>query len=216
MFYLFKKIFKGNTLVRALMNKKCEEISLTDKSVLDLGSGAAPGSYHEFFKHPAKEVLTADMKSGDNNHKSLDFEKDPLPFESGTFDAVLSFNLFEHIFNHAQLVKETHRVIKKDGELIGFVPFMVNFHPDPQDFFRYTESALKKVFESAGFENVKIDIIGGGPFFVNYNNIVLSVPKLFRIIILPFYLFMDWLFLKLRPNARRRYPLGYFFIATKK
>ncbi len=215
MISMIKSIWRGKTLLRTLLNKKCQDVSLLNKKVLDLGSGQKAGTYHDFFKDKAQEVFTADMKSGYENHRALDFEKDPLPYDAETFDAVLSFNLFEHIFNHAQLISEVFRVLKNDGELIGFVPFLINYHPDPQDYFRYTEDALRDIFKRAGFSDSKIEIIGGGPFMVNYNNLVLSLPKILRVILLPLYLFLDKVFLKLRPQAKRRYPLGYFFIVKK-
>lgn len=210
-----KSIWQGKTLLRTLLNKRCEEVSLLNKKVLDLGSGQKAGTYHDFFKDKATEVFTADMKSGYENHRALNFEKDPLPYDSETFDTVLSFNLFEHIFNHAQLISEVFRVLKKDGELIGFVPFLINYHPDPHDYFRYTEEALREIFIRAGFSDSKIEIIGMGPFSVNYNNLVLSMPRIFRVILFPFYFFLDKTFLKLRPQAKRRYPLGYFFTVKK-
>lgn len=215
MISILKSIFSGKTLLRTLMNKRCESVSLLNKKVLDLGSGEKEGSYHQYFKDKAETIVTSDMKIGGENHKSLNFETDDLPFNDQEFDVVLSFNLFEHIFNYQKLINETYRILKKDGELIGFVPFLVNFHPDPNDYFRYTEQALNKIFQNANFSEIKIETIGNGPFSVNYNNIVLSVPKIIRVIILPFYLILDILFLKLRPNARKRYPLGYFFIVRK-
>ncbi len=213
--YLFKSIWNGKTLLRTLMNRRCSSVDLSGKIVLDLGSGSKKGSYHDFFQRKAKEVMTVDIKEGDKNHVSVNFETDDLPFEDGKFDTCLSFNLFEHIFNYQRLVSETYRVIKSGGELIGFVPFLVNYHPDPHDYFRYTEESLGIIFKNAGFKEISIEKIGKGPFYVNYNNIVLSIPRILRVVILPLPLILDYCFLKLRPAAKKRYPLGYFFTAKK-
>jgi len=214
---LFKEIWAGKTIPRIMMNDRCRSVSLQDKKVLDVGAGGAPGSYHEYFLSPAKELLTTDMKVGKKNesHKQLDFEVDKLPFESGSFETVLAFNILEHIYNHKHLVSEMNRITVPGGELIGFVPFLINYHPDPHDYFRYTGEALEKIFEECGYVDVQIEEIGRGPFTVNYNNIILSVPKIFRILLLPFPILLDSIFLKLRPTAKKRYPLGYFFLAKK-
>ena len=212
---LIKDIWKGKTMIRIMMNDRCRTISLKDKKVLDIGSGSKMGSYHDFFIEKSDDVVTSDMKDGENNHRQLDFEKDNLPFEDGEFDTVLSFNLFEHIFNYNHLIGEINRVTKKEGELIGFVPFLLNYHPDPHDYFRYTKDSLEKIFNHNGYSKISIEEIGNGPFTVNYNNVVLSVPKIFRVLLLPFPLILDKIFLKFRPAAKDRYPLGYFFIAKK-
>lgn len=212
---LIRFIIKGQSLVRALMNKRCCDIDLENKKVLDLGSGKKLSFYHSLFKTKPKSVFTTDLKQGGDNHVSINFEKDKLPFNEFEFDAVLSFNVFEHIFNYNFLISEIYRVLKKDGELIGFVPFLLNYHPDPKDYFRYTEEALFEIFKNNGFSNIKIEIIGKGPFYVNYNNIMLSLPKIFRLVLLPAPLVLDYLFIKLKPKSIKRYPLGYFFVVKK-
>lgn len=212
---MLKALFRGQTVTRALMNERCSTVSLEGLHVLDLGSGATKGSYHKYFFRPAAQVYTADKKQGVAMHAQLDFEVDALPFDTDQFDAVLSFNLFEHIFNIRHVLKETERVTKSGGQLIGFVPFLINYHPDPHDYFRYTKEALIKLFEEAGYGEVSIEEIGGGPFLVHANNIVLSFPRVMRpVLVLP-CMFLDWIFLSMSTNARERFPLGYFFVARK-
>lgn len=209
-------MLRGQSLIRALMNERCRRVSLKGMCVLDLGAGSKKGSYHDYFAESADTVITADMKNGDGNHKQLNFETDRLPFNDASFDGVLAFNLFEHIYNHVHLVQEANRVTRHGGKLIGFVPFLVNYHPDPHDYFRYTPEALRKIFTHAGYSDITIEEIGRGPFAVNYNNVVLSIPKIVRVLILPLYWALDSVFLTFRPQAGKRYALGYFFTAVKK
>jgi ubiquinone/menaquinone biosynthesis C-methylase UbiE len=50
-----------------------------------------------------------------------------LPFEGGTFDAVLSFDVFEHVQDPKQVLLECHRVLREHGRL--FLAFPSYFGP---------------------------------------------------------------------------------------
>jgi SAM-dependent methyltransferase len=151
----------------------------------------------------------------DGAFQKINFETDALPYADGAYDTVVVCNVLEHIFNHRFLTNEMYRVLKQGGGLVGFVPFLFQYHPDPHDYFRYTKEALTRVLKDAGFRDVAVTEIGGGPFFVNYNTLSLSMPRVIRIVLFPLYALLDWIFLKLRPQARERYPLGYLFTAKK-
>ncbi|TSC61341.1 MAG: type 11 methyltransferase [Parcubacteria group bacterium Gr01-1014_107] len=180
--------------------------------VLDIGGGEEP-SYFNFLNAEKAHIINIDFKN--RGGLRVDLEKDVLPFENGQADYVLMFNILEHIYNYHFLVTECHRVLKKGGEALGFVPFLINYHPDPHDYFRYTKEALFKIFSSNHFEVKEIREVGLGPLAVNYNNLAPSLPKVLRILIFPFYYFLDKLFLRFRPKASERYPLGYLFVLRK-
>jgi SAM-dependent methyltransferase len=150
---------------------------------------------------------------GDVN--KINFEIDPLPYEDNSIDTVIMFNILEHIFNHQFLVNQANRVLKPESDLIGFVPFLVNYHPDPHDYFRYTKEALNLILNKAGFKKIEIKEVGIGPFMVNYNNILLSLPIFLRVVLFPAYYLLDIVFVKIRPQVGHRYPLGYIFKAVK-
>ena len=110
---------------------------------------------------------------------------------------------------------ESFRVLKKNGAIVGFVPFLVNVHPDPHDFFRYSDECLNKIFKSAGFNKINIKVIGQGPLIVNFNNLVTIFPKILSIILFPFYYYLDLLLVKIKPSIKKRFPLGYLFVLKK-
>ena len=60
---------------------------------------------------------------------SLNLEKDPLPFEANTFDAVLCCEILEHLaMDPAYMIYQIHRVLKKDaGILILTTPNVIRF-----------------------------------------------------------------------------------------
>lgn len=211
MFYdILQSVAQNKSLIRTLMNLELKKYKIYGQ-VLDIGGGVNPSYLNFLQKGEAVQIKNLDSKN-----TAIDFEKDKLPAADGSVDCVLMFNILEHIYNHNFLVREVFRVIKENGLVLGFVPFLVNYHPDPHDYFRYTGEALQKIFNQAGFTEIKIKEIGGGPFAVNFNNIVFAFPRIIRLAILPFYYFFDRILIKLKPEIISRFPLGYLFTALKK
>lgn len=56
------------------------------------------------------------------NAKFVCAKGERLPFEDGLFDAILSFDVFEHVQNINQVLCECHRVLKKHGRLFVVFP----------------------------------------------------------------------------------------------
>ena len=46
----------------------------------------------------------------------------PLPFDGESFNSVVSFEVFEHLFNPQEALTDIHRVLRSGGYLIGSVP----------------------------------------------------------------------------------------------
>ena len=213
MFPIIRQLAKKKSLLRSLMNLEAGNYSVEGR-VLDLGGGISPTYFNFLKKERGTEILNLDLKNNEDEGR-IDFEKDNLPFTNDTIDNVLAFNLLEHIYNYRHLVSEVVRVLKTGGRMLGFVPFMINYHPDPSDYFRYTREALQKIFVETGFLEIKIKAIGFGPLAVNFNILAPFLPVFLRCLLFPFYYFADKIILKLRPKMTERYPLGYFFELKK-
>ena len=153
------------------------------------------------------------IEATDVSISGIDFETDSLAYADASIDTVVCCNVLEHIYNHRHLLAEMRRILAPEGRLIGFVPFLFNYHPDPQDYFRYTGTALARLLTDAGFAAPAIQEIGGGPFLLNFNTLAPTLPRLLRVCFFPFYAALDAVFLRLRPQAYKRYPLGYLFLA---
>ena len=155
------------------------------------------------------------MKQPDGSSRNINFESDKFPLENDTVDSVIMLNILEHIYNYRFLISEAYRVSKNNSQLVGFVPFLVGYHPDPHDYFRYTKEALNLIFKEAGFSEVRVFEIGNGPFTVNFNNLTLSMPRVLRVLSWPIYYLLDLVFIYFSSNAKTRFPVGYFFTAFK-
>lgn len=193
--------------MRALLNYEARSHRLSG-AVLDVGGGENP-SYYQFFRQsPGAKIINLDLRS-----QPIDFETDPLPHADASVDEVILCNVLEHIYNHVFLVREARRVLKPGGTLIGFVPFFMQVHPDPHDYFRYTKEALERIFREAGFCAAAVKEIGRGPLAIHLNNLSSFLPRLITVWLVPVWYVLDGALVWLRPGWRARFPLGYFFEA---
>lgn len=112
---------------------------LQKKYVLDLGCFTGGRSVAWYEKYNLQHITGIDTKqvfidaakqfAYKHNIRS-DFKvgfAESLPFKNDTFDAILSFDVFEHVQNLQKTVDECYRVLKKGGRL--FLVFPSYFHP---------------------------------------------------------------------------------------
>src|SRR3989344_6291891 len=204
---LLREVSKGKSMLRAYTNYAVSGIEVKGKTA-DIGGGKDP-SYLRFLNTTHATITSIDFKVEEN--KTIDLEKDSLPFASDSVDSVLMFNILEHIYNHLFLAQEARRILKPGGGVLGFVPFLIQYHPDPHDYFRYTKEALGKIFKEAGFKVETIEEVGAGPFSVNFNNLMFAFPIFARVMLFPLYYVADLLALKWKPRLKERYPSGFKF-----
>jgi len=120
---------------------------------LDFGAGSA--KYRSIIKQRATEYLAFDMVPG----KNIDVVGDALnaPFEAETFNTIVSTQVLEHVEKPWLMVKEIRRLLKENGICILTAPFLVPYHADPHDYFRYTKDGLESLFKNEGFEIIECD-----------------------------------------------------------
>lgn len=216
-FSVWREMWRGKDLYRILMNEECSQETIKGK-VLDVGSGKNLASYHRFLKQaPNTEIECLDLGFEKNisNGQLIDLEKDDLPYAAGAINTVLLFNVLEHLYNHRQVLQEIKRVLKPDGQLIGVVPFLVSYHPDPHDYWRYTGETLHKIFTEIGFTNIEIRPFGFGPASAAFSQLEMALPRVLKLILIPGVFWVDWIITKLRPKlGKEKFSLGLFFKAV--
>jgi SAM-dependent methyltransferase len=65
-----------------------------------------------------------------------------LPFKNNVFDFVISDQVIEHLQNPSKAIDESYRVLKEGGIAIHATCFMIPIHWGPEDYWRFTPSAL--------------------------------------------------------------------------
>jgi SAM-dependent methyltransferase len=124
--------------------------------ILDFGCGSKP--YKKMFYNADSYTGCDTCDSGHDHHNSsVDFYYDGriLPFSNNQFDAVVSFEVFEHVFDLQGSLSEINRVTKDDGLLLISVPFVWAEHEAPFDYTRYTSYGIALLLEKSGFDIVK-------------------------------------------------------------
>ena len=71
-----------------------------------------------------------------------------IPIKDGTFDGVINETVIEHISDERAFVAEITRIVKPGGVVYTSAPFIHPFHGSPDDFRRFTTSALKDLFKN--------------------------------------------------------------------
>ena len=134
------------SLMRELMNLEIEAMSLEGR-ILDVGGGLN-ASYNHLLRCEG-EVLSVNIDSEISPSVVADFA-DPLPFDSNSFDTVISFNTLEHLADDQFALNEMVRVLKPGGQVKLLVPFLYRVHGHPNDFHRHTASGWNVMLQRAG------------------------------------------------------------------
>lgn len=125
--------------------------------VLDFGCGSKP--YESLFTR-ATAYVGVDLEVSGHNHKNskvdVYYDGKVLPFQAEEFDSVVSFEVFEHIFELDSSLQEIKRVLKPHGQLLISIPFAWDEHEAPYDHARYTSFGIRHMLEKNGFEVTRI------------------------------------------------------------
>lgn len=127
--------------------------------VLDAGAGTAP--FRPLFAHATYE--TADFLAVDKAYDAPDYVCDltAIPAAEGRFDRVLLTQVLEHLPDPAAALAELHRVTAPGGRILCTCPLSFEEHEQPHDYFRYTQFALRRLFEGAGWRVVEVSWLEG-------------------------------------------------------
>lgn len=124
--------------------------------LLDFGCGAKP--YQSLFE--VDEYIGLDYDGEGHSHRDenieLFYDGKTIPLEEDSVDSIFSSEVLEHIFNPEEILQEWQRVLKPGGKILITCPFAWKEHEVPNDYARYTQFALKHLFEKNGFEIIEI------------------------------------------------------------
>ena len=150
---------------------------LTGK-LMDFGCGEKP--YRGLFVH-VSEYVGVDYQGEGHDHQNeqidIFYDGKTIPFPENTFDSVLSTEVFEHLFNLEDILKELHRVMKPKGKLLFTCPFVWFLHEEPVDYARYTPYALQNLLERNGFKILRLEKTGNSVETINQLRVVMGLSR---------------------------------------
>ena len=122
--------------------------------LLDVGCGTKP---YENICNVDEYIGLEIGDEGNRQHNYADvfYDGKTIPFEDKIFDSILSNQVFEHVFNPNQFLKEINRVTKVGGKFLITVPFVWDEHEQPYDYARYSSFGLKHILAENGFEIIE-------------------------------------------------------------
>jgi SAM-dependent methyltransferase len=121
--------------------------------VLDYGCADAP--YRRFFRTDA-EYIAADLPG--NPIATAEIRPDgTVAVEDSSCDAVLSTQVLEHVVDPGTYLSECMRVLRPGGRLLLSTHGIMVYHPDPDDYWRWTCAGLRRAVGEAGLEVERFD-----------------------------------------------------------
>jgi len=140
---------------------------------LDIGCGTGDTLvYINKFINKHIELFGVDLEKNKQlpdiiNSQLCNIEDELLPFETNTFDIVISNFILEHLTKPQNLFSESFRVLKKGGFLYCtteyftslFCPDSWNFYSDPTHIRPWTKKSLETLAFMNNFEVYKVGTI---------------------------------------------------------
>jgi len=211
----WRRLAAGEGIGRILMDLGIQRNVKLAGTVLDVG-GKGNHSYRRVIDESQVDLYCViDLVPDETVH--LNGSIVSLPVASSSCDAVLCFNVLEHVFEHGLALREIQRVLKRNGRIYGRVPFLMNVHADPCDYWRFTRWTLERLLVEAGFSDVLVTSDGG--LFLTILNLMGPVWRrlgFLRFALAPLFLLLNRLSARVLGDcvSRETYPLGYFFTAV--
>lgn len=149
--------------------------------LLELGMGN--GDFLVEFSKQGIECFGVDREissemNTDIKTKKVDLSKHKLPFSNNTFDVVYHKSVLEHFYrDEANLImKETYRVLKKNGKIIILVPDWVsqmeNYFEDYTQVHPYDTLAMEDILKIFNFKKIKSEKFYQLPILWKYPNLI--------------------------------------------
>ncbi len=104
--------------------------------VLDAGAGKRPVYFDNVVNYEIVAYDTTDVVG----------VGEELPFADGSFDAVVSTAVLEHVKDPFRCAREIARVLKPGGELYCVVPLLAPLHGYPHHYYNMTDQGIRNLF----------------------------------------------------------------------
>jgi SAM-dependent methyltransferase len=126
--------------------------------LLDVGCGDKP--WQPTFAPRVDAYVGLDVE-GAHGRPDVVYDGERIPFDDAAFDTVLSNQVLEHVPDPRRLWADMVRVLRPGGRLIVTVPFSFRLHAEPEDYWRFTSHALRRLCDESGLRVEVLEPRGG-------------------------------------------------------
>ena len=184
---LTPNVGKGNQSCREKWLEKTLSTVPGDSRILDAGAGTQQyRKYCKHLKYVSQDFAQYDgkgnragLQTGEFEYGKLDIVSDitSIPEPDASFDAVMCVEVFEHLPDPVQAVREFSRLLKHHGHLIITAPFCSLTHFAPYHFSSgFNNYWFEKHLAENGFKIVGMD--RNGNFFEYVAQEVYRIPAI--------------------------------------
>jgi 2-polyprenyl-3-methyl-5-hydroxy-6-metoxy-1,4-benzoquinol methylase len=161
---IFDKVYQQvkNMMLSRKLNWIANEKS-GELKVLDIGAGT--GDFLLAGKNKGWKVFGSEPNPGARElalKKGVELQEETSLFASEKFDVITMWHVLEHVPHLEEQIEELHRLLKPDGLLIIAVPNFKSYDAEkykedwaafdvPRHLYHFSPSAMKKIFNAAGF-----------------------------------------------------------------
>ena len=101
------------------------------------------------------EYVSADLPG--NSEAKLELRPDgTVPLPDRSIDVILSTQVLEHVPRPDVYLEECRRLLRPGGTLVISTHGLMYYHPDPEDYWRWTPAGIRKVLGDQRFEVVEL------------------------------------------------------------
>jgi SAM-dependent methyltransferase len=165
----YKKIPISFYVVRKSILKAIDELKpKIHGQVLDIACGVMPYK-NRLLNENVTQYLGIDLETSQyhNTRKpDLFWDGKNIPLKNDSCDFVIATEFFEHYFDSENILKEIHRVLKKDGVLFFTTPNIWPLHEVPYDYNRASPFFFDELLSKISFSKWEIKPLGGAHYFL--------------------------------------------------
>lgn len=203
------------SVIREAEYKALQNIKL-DGVILDVGGGKK-SEYHALLQGD-HSFYSINLYESSEPDLIVDIEY-AFPIQNEIYDHAICMNVLEHVFEFENVISETARVIKRGGKIVLATPMVYKIHGSPDDYLRYTESALRRVAKKYALSVESVEPLGFGFFSLGAQLLRAAIPSgIIWVICKKIAKGLDRFFNAVLPGYKtlsKQIPLGYVTILTK-
>lgn len=147
-----------NTPWELFYREKIKQIFKEKQRILDIGGslriskerGNWLSKSNTWVRSLLKDVEYKIMDPVDTYNPDIIGDIHKMPFPDNSQEAIICISVLEHIEDPIRAAQELYRVLKPEGYLFVYVPFLFYYHAEKGyygDFWRFTEDSLRFMFK---------------------------------------------------------------------